>query len=126
MSTFRLPMLQNRCLMLQNQQLMLQHRLFRYQHHPHSFCYFEKNGTMQVPPLPTGSSPALSTNCYAACDKEILPLDIGGSQDAVLAEKPGIKQTTFHGQGDDTFHIIHIRIVKAVRQFIVNSSLAEI
>ena len=52
-------------------------------------------------------------------DKEILPLDIGRSQDAVLAEKPGIKQTTFHGQGDDTFHIIHIRIVKAVRQFIV-------
>ena len=52
-------------------------------------------------------------------DKEILSLDIGGSQDAVLPEKPGIKQSTLHGQGDDTFHVIKIRIVKAVRQFVV-------
>ena len=52
-------------------------------------------------------------------DKKELPLNVGGSQDVVLPEKSGIKQAIFHGQTDDTLHIIQFRTVKAVDKLLV-------
>ena len=52
-------------------------------------------------------------------DKEILPLDIGGSQDAVTFVERGIEETVLHKQTKHPADTIVIRAEELVGEFVI-------
>lgn len=119
MSTFRLPMLQNRWLMLQYQQLVLHHSLFCYQHPPHCFCCLEKCGTMQLFRFQQAVGGGYQRAAAPLGDKEILPLRTAEVRMLYCRKSPESNSPHSTARAMIRFTSLKIRIVKAVRQFVV-------